>query len=131
VEDRTLTKAETSERKARSKVRAVAGGMPWARCGNLVMGIWLQASAFAWPRTDHSRVSAWLPGLLISIVALLSMGAPPMRWLNGFLAFWLLVWTFAAAGNESISYWSGVVSAILVIVLSVVPSESAATDFRD
>jgi hypothetical protein len=130
VEDRTVTKAGTTDRKLRSKARDAVGGVPWARCGNLVLGLWLQVSAFVWPRTDHSRVSAWLPGLLISIIALLSMGAPPMRWLNGFLALWLLLWTFAAAGNEPISYVSGVVSAILVLVLSTIPSNSAATDFR-
>lgn len=131
VEDRTVTKAETAERKLRSKARDAAGGVPWARCGNLALGLWLQVSAFAWPRTDHSRVSSWLPGLLISIIALLSMGAPPMRWLNAFLALWLLTWTLAATGNESLSFFSGLASALLVFVLSTIPSDSAASDFRD
>jgi hypothetical protein len=131
VEDRPLTKAEAAERKLRSKARETTGGVPWARCGNLALGLWLQISAFVWPRTDHSRVSAWLPGLMISIVALLSMGAPPMRWLNGFLALWLLAWTFAATGNEWLSFASGVATAVLVLVLSTIPSDSAATDFRD
>jgi hypothetical protein len=131
VEDRTLSKAETAERKTRSKARELAVSVPWARCGNLALGLWLQVSAFVWPRTDHSRVSAWLPGLLISIIALLSMGAPPMRWLNAFLALWLLAWTFAATGNEWLSLASGVATGLLVLVLSTIPSESAASDYHE
>lgn len=128
VEDRTLVKA--SEARSRAAARAVAG-VPWPRVGNLVIGVWLQVSAFTWPRPDDSRLSAWLPGLLISIVALLSMGAPPMRWLNAFLALWLLLWTFAATCTEPVSYASGVISAVLVFVLATIPSKSAATDYRD
>lgn len=95
------------------------------------MGVWLQASAFAWPHTDASRISAWLPGLLISVVATLSMGSPPLRWLNTFLSLWLLLWTFASASSEPASYGNGVVCAILVFLLSTIPSRSAASDYQE
>lgn len=102
--------------------------LPWARCGNLALGVWLQASSVLWPHTDASRVSAWLPGLLISIIALLAMGAPPMRWLNVFLGLWLVLWTMAAASTEPLSYANGILSGLLVVTLAWIPSRSAPAD---
>jgi hypothetical protein len=131
VADRTVLKAIENQRRARAKLRDAGGSVPWPRVGNLALGIWLQVSAFAWPHTDASRVSAWLPGLIIAIVALLSMGAPPMRWLNAFMALWLVIWTFTATSTEPLAYMNGVLCGIAVFALSLVPSQSAASDFRD
>jgi hypothetical protein len=131
VEDRTLAKTIEAQRRARARARDAGGGLPWARIFNLAFGIWLQVSAFAWPHGDESRISAWLPGLLISIIALLSMGAPPMRWLNAFLALVLIGWTFSATSNEPLSYLNGMICGLFVLCLSSVPSRSAASDFQD
>jgi hypothetical protein len=129
VEDRAVTKTLDSQRsKARAKV---VTEVPWARCGNFALGIWLQMSAFLWPHSDASRVSAWLPGLLISIIALLSMGAPPMRWLNAFSAMWLILWTMAETSTEPTTYFNGIACGLLVFTLAWIPSKSAATDYRD
>lgn len=103
----------------------------WARVGNLVLGVWLQISAFLWSHSDEARFSAWLPGLLISIVALLSMGVPPMRRLNGLLGFWAAIWAAMAAGPDRLTYWNGVVVGLLVMVLSAIPSRSLASDYVD
>lgn len=105
--------------------------VPWARFGNLLLGIGLQASIFLWPHGDEARVSAWFPGLLISTIALLSMGAPPMRWLNAFVAMWLIVWTMAATSAEPLTYAFGIVSGLLVLILSATPSKSVEADARD
>jgi hypothetical protein len=129
VEPQAVTKTVEAQR-AKAKAKVVAD-VPWARCGDLLVGIGLQASVFLWPRSDESRVSAWLPGLLISIIALLSMGAPPMRWLNAFVAMWLILWTMAATTTEPLAYAIGIVSGLLVLILSAIPTKSAATDFRD
>jgi hypothetical protein len=116
----------------RAKAKAKVGSeFPWAPCGNLLVGLWLQSSVFLWPRGNESRLSAWLPGLLISVIALLSLGAPPMRWLNAFVALWLILWTVAATSSEPLAYFNGVASGLLVLVLAAVPSKSAATDLRD
>jgi len=129
VEPQAVSKTvDTQRTKAKAKV---ATEVPWARCGDLLVGLGLQASVFLWPHSDASRVSAWLPGLLVSTIALLSMGAPPMRWLNGFVAMWLVLWTMAAASTEPLSYFFGIVSGILLLVLSAIPSKSAATDYRE
>jgi hypothetical protein len=104
--------------------------VPWARLGNLGLGVWLQISSFAWPHTDSSRISAWLPGLLISVIALLSMSSPPMRWLNGVLALWLIAWTVVSASAEALTYWNGVIVGLLVLVLSTIGSRSVASDYE-
>lgn len=129
MEPQAVTKTVQAQR-AKAKAKVVAE-VPWARCGDLLVGVGLQASVFLWPHSDASRVSAWLPGLLISTIALLSMGAPPMRWLNAFVAMWLILWTMAAASTEPLAYFTGIVSGLLVLILSAIPSKSAATDFRE
>ena len=120
-----------TQRRAKARVRDATGGVPWARVANLALGVWLQLSAFAWPHDDGSRLSAWAPGLLISIIALLSMGAPPMRWLNAFLALVLIGWTFSATSVEPLSYLNGMIVGVLVLCFSFVPSKSQASDYRD
>jgi hypothetical protein len=119
------------ERRNRARVRTGSATAPWPRVANLMLGIWLQVSIFAWPHSDPARLSAWFPGLLISIVSLLSLGAPPMRWLNAFLSLWLIIWTFTATGGEPLAYLNGVVCGLLVLVFAAIPSRSAAHDFRD
>ena len=131
MEDKALVKQLQAQRRARVKARDGSGFAPWARCGNLALGIWLQASVPLWPHGDASRTCTWFVGLFISIIALLSMGSPPMRWLNAFLSVALLVLTFATTGSEPLTYMNGMVCGVLVFALSLVPTRSAATDFQD
>ena len=136
VEDPSLSKAAEVNALRKSKPKwgqalSKPAEVPWPRVANLALGIWLQASAFAWPHTDDARLSAWLPGLLISVVALLAMSAPPMRWLNAMLAWLVIFWTYSSAATEPLTYLNGIVVGLLVLVLSTIPSKSAATDFRD
>lgn len=127
MDDPTVSKTESA---ARSKRSAAPSEVPWARVGNLCLGVWLQISALAWPHSDAARISAWLPGLLISVIAVLSMSAPPMRWLNGVLALWLIAWTVVSSASDALTYWNGVVCGLLVLVLSTVSSRSMASDFK-
>jgi hypothetical protein len=129
VEDPGASKS--SEAAARSRRLVPLGGVPWARLGNLALGLWLQISSFAWQHTDSSRISAWLPGLLISVIALLSMSSPPMRWLNGVLGLWLIAWTVVSASTEPLTYWNGVVAGLLVMVLSTIGTRSLASDYEE
>jgi ABC-type multidrug transport system fused ATPase/permease subunit len=103
----------------RSGVRRV-----WPRYASFALGVWLQISAFVLPHTDESRVSAWLPGTLISVVALLALGTPPMRWLNGLFALWLLAWTAVATSTTPLAFYTGTLVGVLVFACSLVPSSS-------
>jgi hypothetical protein len=110
---------------------SAAAAVPWARVGNLAIGLWLQISSFSWRHADAARIGAWLPGLLISVVALLSMSSPPMRWLNGVLALWLMAWTAVTATGDALTYWNGMACGLLVLLLSTVSSRSVAADYKD
>jgi hypothetical protein len=127
MDDPTAFKNESA---ARAKRSAAPLEVPWARLGNVCLGLWLQISALAWHHGDEARLSAWLPGLLISVIATLSMSAPPMRWLNGVLALWLIAWTTVSAAGEPLTYWNGVVCGLVVLILSTIGSRSMASDYK-
>jgi hypothetical protein len=127
MDDPTVSKPGSA---ARSKRSSAPIEVPWARLGNLCLGLWLQISALAWRHSDAARISAWLPGLLISVIAVLSMSAPPMRWLNGVLALWLIAWTVVSASSDALTYWNGVGCGLLILVLSTVSSRSMASDYK-
>lgn len=139
VDDPSLSKLESADKAGAttaSRVKARVKTQPthtavWARYANLALGLWLQISSFAWPHSDETRVSAWLPGLLISVLAVLSMSAPPLRWLNGVSAIWLLAWTAASAAIEPLTYWNGIACGVLVFLFATVPSKSLASDWVD
>lgn len=134
MEDPILSKAAQVAVRSKSKVRELSratDALPWPRIANLALGIGLQVSVFAWPHSDDARLSAWLPGLLISIVALLAMSAPPMRWLNAFLGGLLVLWTYSVAATEPLTYFCGIAAGLLVVIFATIPSKSAANDFRD
>jgi hypothetical protein len=139
VDDPTLSKLRSTDKAppaavahAKPRVRTSARNTAaWARYANLVLGLWLQVSSFVWPHTDATRMSAWLPGLIISVLAVLSMSAPPLRWLNGVSAIWLLAWTAATAQSDPLTYWNGVACGVLVFVLATIPSKSLASDWVD
>jgi hypothetical protein len=122
--------SKTTESAARSKRAAAPSEMPWAPFGMLLIGLWLQISSFAWRHTDAARIGVWLPALLISVVSVLSMGAPPMRWLNGVLALWLMAWTAVSAASDALTYWNGIACGLAVLVLCTVPSRSMAADYK-
>jgi hypothetical protein len=122
--------SKTTESAARSKRNASPVLVPWADFGNLALGLWLQISSVAWRHGDAARISAWLPGLLISVIAVLSMGAPPMRWLNAVLAMWLIAWTAVSASTDALTYWNGVGCGLLILIISTFSSRSMASDYK-
>ncbi len=137
MDDPTLSKVRSEKavvtaalRHKRLKAPATSATC-WARYAHLALGVWLQISSFAWPHSDATRIAAWLPGLIISVVALLSMSVPPLRWVNGVSAIWLLAWTAATANSEPLTYWTGVICGALVFVLATVSSKSLASDWVD
>jgi hypothetical protein len=84
-------------------------------------------SAFLWQHVYAQRVNAWLVGILIALIALASMSAPSIRFLNTILAAWLFISPWILHGARRGTIWNNVLVALVVFCLSLYqdPSSSA------
>jgi hypothetical protein len=62
-----------------------------ARLANVLLGLWLLASAFLWEHVDTSRRNTWVVGALICASGLVALRKSAARWVNMALAGWLFV----------------------------------------
>jgi hypothetical protein len=97
----------------------------WPRWINLLLGIWLFISAFAWPHLMAQQTNTWIIGVLMVIVSILAMFAPQARFINTVLAIWLFVSTLAMPHENPVTLWNNCLLAIVVFALSLVPSRAA------
>jgi hypothetical protein len=96
----------------------------WARILNVILGVWLFISAFAWPHTSAQFTNTWILGVLAVIFALVAAyAAPQARYLNTLLAIWLFISAFALPRLNVGTVWNNVIVAILMFIFSLVPSE--------
>jgi multisubunit Na+/H+ antiporter MnhB subunit len=103
--------------------RPTAGGaLP--RIINVVLGVWLFISAFAWPHTHAQRTNTWIAGVLAVIFALSATTVPWARYLNTLLAIWLFISAWALPTLNAGTVWNNVLVAIAIFVVSLVPSET-------
>ncbi len=100
-----------------------ASNVKVARGINLVLGIWLFISAFAWEHTLAERTNTWILGILCVLFALIAMSTPAARWLNTALAIWLFISVWALPHHNLATMWNNAIVAILVFALSLVPGE--------
>jgi hypothetical protein len=96
-----------------------------ARAINIVLGVWLFISAFAWQHTDVQRTNTWILGVLCVAFALIAMGVPMVRYLNTLLAIWLFVSAFALRDLSVGTVWNNALVAIAIFVVSLVPAAGA------
>jgi hypothetical protein len=96
-----------------------------ARTLNVLLGVWLFISAFAWPHTLASFTNTWIVGLLVAIFALIAMRAPAMRYVDTALAIWLFVATFLLPHSSVGTLWNNALCAIAIFLLSLVPGTLA------
>lgn len=94
----------------------------WPRYANLILGLWMFVSAFAWPHSRDSCAAAWISGAGIAMNAFAAIWASPVRFFTLLLGGMSLVWQASAAGSDVAALTSGVVSSGLVILFSLVPS---------
>src|SRR5512142_3086914 len=92
-----------------------------ARGINVVLGIWLFISAFAWEHTAAERTNTWILGVLCVVIALIAMSTPVARWLNTALAIWLFISVWALPHDNLGTMWNNAVVAIIVFLASLVP----------
>ncbi|HTV24260.1 MAG TPA: SPW repeat protein [Polyangiaceae bacterium] len=87
-----------------------------ARVANLLLGLWLVASAVLWRHFADSRLNTWLVGALVATFALLTIRKPSLRWANALLGAWLLLSTVAIIRPvELATWWNNLLVAVGVI----------------
>lgn len=94
-----------------------------ARSLNILLGIWLFISAFAWAHSTPQLTNTWILGVLCVLFALLALRVAPARYLNTALAVWLFVSAFVLPGSSHGTLWNNVLVAIAIFVVSLAPSD--------
>jgi hypothetical protein len=90
---------------------------------NVILGMWLFISAFAWPHAQGQLTNTWISGALCVVFALVAMGVPWVRYLNTLLAIWLFISAWALPNTSVGTIWNNVLIAIAIFIVSLVPSE--------
>jgi len=74
--------------RARDTLRTT-GGPVGPRALNVLLGVWLFASAFLWRHPDNVGYNDWVCGLLVAAAALSAVWAPGYRFVSAGIAVWL------------------------------------------
>jgi hypothetical protein len=90
-----------------------------ARYINIVLGVWLFISAFAWEHTSAQFTNAWLVGLLIAACAAAATRIDGARYLNTILAVWLFLSNWIIPTQFEGTVWNNILVSIAVLVLSL------------
>lgn len=90
-----------------------------ARYANVLLGIWLIVSAFAWQHYSASQTNTWIVGSLIAVTGLVSLRNPSARYGNTALSIWLAVSTLFVWPVVAATYWNNLIVAALVFTLSL------------
>jgi len=97
----------------------------WARWLNILIGIWLFISAFAWQHSMASRTNSWICGILVVVFAAIALGYPVVRYLNTILGIWLIVAGGALHHVASGTQWNNIIIGAVVLLVSLVPSKAS------
>lgn len=95
---------------------------PWPRYLNALLGAWLFISTFLWHHTANAMSNTWIVGFMMAFTAVVALSTPAVRWFNTVLAVWLAFTTLAMSGIRPITGWNNMIVALVVFVLSVIPS---------
>lgn len=93
-----------------------------ARTLNILLGIWLFISAFAWTHPPAQRASTWICGVLCVIIALVATRVAAVRFLNVVVGAWVFLSAFVL-GHGNATLWNNVLVGIAIVLLAVTPSE--------
>jgi len=86
-----------------------------ARLLNVMLGVWLFVSAFAWPHTSASRANTGAASVAIVLVSLASMAAPGVRYANALLGAWMVASPFLIVDNDATLWNNGLVGLAVFI----------------
>jgi hypothetical protein len=85
---------------------------------NLVLGLWLAASALLWTHSTAQLGNAWMVGTLAAAVESLATEVPQLRWVNGVVALWLFVSAFALPHASIATVWNSVIVSVFMFSVS-------------
>lgn len=89
---------------------------------NVLLGIWLLASALVWNEAPGQRINTCIVGLTCTGVALSALRLPAARWINMALSLWLLASLFVIPRSGEFELWNGLVAAAAMFFTSGTPS---------
>jgi hypothetical protein len=101
-----------------------------ARYVNAGVGVWLFISAFLWPHTSAQYANTWIMGIVTFAVALVAVGATGFRFLNTAAGAWLVISVFVLPSVSAATRWNNFIVGVVVIILSLVGTSSAAVPIR-
>ena len=96
-----------------------------ARTLNVLLGIWLFISAFAWRHNTAEMTNTLVLGVLCAIIALIAMRMEQVRFVNTALGVWLFISAFALKPNSTATGWNNALVAIAIFIISLTPTASA------
>ena len=96
------------------------GGLA-ARVVNVILGVWLFVSAFAWTHSSAQMTNTWILGALVVIFALIATHLPRLRYLNALTAVWLFISAFALPRMHPGTVWNNALVALVIFFLSLQP----------
>ena len=90
---------------------------------DVALGLWLCASAFTWPHGVAQFVNATLVGaVLVADAAIALAGHERARFASRGAAVWLFLANLILPGTTLLTAWNHAVVAVLVFLLSMVPT---------
>jgi hypothetical protein len=92
------------------------------RLASVTLGLWLVLTAFVWPHSPGSRANTWLLGLVIASIAAVGTPSLTVRAISTVPAVWLFLSSFWIAHVTESTRWNSAIVAVLVLILSWVPT---------
>ena len=97
---------------------------------NIIVGVWLFISAFAWRHSAAQFTNTWIMGIVVAAIAALALTWPTIRYLNTLAGAWLIMSAFALPTITAGTRWNNFIVGIVVVVLSLAGAPSIATQVR-
>jgi hypothetical protein len=99
-----------------------SGARATAQLLTAAFGGWLVISAFVWPHSSAETVNTWVSGAVIVAAGLLSVAAPPVRYVNTVVALWVFLAAWALPFASAGTIWNNAFTAAAVLIASLVPA---------
>lgn len=93
-----------------------------ARYLNILLGLWLFISAFAWPHRAWQWENTWIMGVITILVGFIAVGVPAARFVNTLVGIWLVISALGAVAQSPATRWNNVLVGIAIFIVSLVGS---------